>query len=139
MADSKEIQGILELWAANTRKGRLDEVLNHHAKSAVIFDVLPPMAYLGSEAYRSSWGDWQPELEGEGEFALEDLRITAGSDVGFAFGFIRCGGTYPDGRKLSDLVRATFCLEKIDGSWTITHQHISKPLSLMAPNTLKEV
>ena len=129
MQDAEDIREVLELWARNTRKGRLDEVLSHHAKDAVIYDVLPPLAYNGSEAYRKSWGDWQPELEGEGEFELEDLRISAGDDVGYAFGLIRCGGAYPDGRKLSDLVRATFCLEKVDGKWTITHQHISKPFS----------
>ncbi|KAA6465217.1 ketosteroid isomerase [Acidobacteria bacterium AB60] len=129
MQNAEDIRKLLELWAENTRKGRLSEVLDHHAKDAVIYDVLPPLVYHGSEAYRESWGDWQPELEGEGEFELEDLHISASDDVGYAFGLIRCGGTYPDGRKLSDLVRATFCLEKANGKWSIWHQHISKPFS----------
>jgi ketosteroid isomerase-like protein len=25
------------------------------------------------------------------------------------------------------LVRATFCLRKVDGSWVVEHQHVSKP------------
>jgi ketosteroid isomerase-like protein len=129
MQNAEDIREVLELWAENTRKGRLGEVLSHHAKDAVIYDVLPPLAYKGCEPYRASWGDWQPELESEGEFELEDLHLSAGDEVGYAFGLIRCGGTYPDGRKLSDLVRATFCLEKVDGKWTIAHQHISKPFS----------
>lgn len=129
MQNAEDIRKILELWAEDTRKGRLDEVLSHHANDVVIYDVLPPLSYKSSKAYRDSWGDWQPEIESEGEFELEDLHISAGDDVGYAFGLIRCGGTYPDGRKLSDLVRATFCLEKIDRNWTITHQHISKPFS----------
>jgi len=129
MHNHEDIRAVLELWAENTRKGRLDEVLSRHAPDAIIYDVLPPMLYEGTAPYRASWGDWQPELESEGEFNLEDLHISAGDEIGYAFGMIRCGGTYPDGRKLSDLVRATFCLEKIHEQWTITHQHISKPFS----------
>jgi ketosteroid isomerase-like protein len=129
MQSAEDIRQVLQTWAENTRKGRLDKVLDRHAKDVVIYDVLPPLSYHGSEAYRASWGDWQPELVSEGEFELEDLQISAGDEVGYAYGLIRCGGTYPDGRKLSDLVRATFCLEKIDGNWTIKHQHISKPFS----------
>jgi ketosteroid isomerase-like protein len=132
MQHAEEIRKVLDLWAHKTRKGRLDEVLSHHAKDAVIYDVLPPMAYKSPEEYRASWGDWQPEIESESEFELEDLHISADDHVGYAFGFIRCGGTYSDGRKLSDLVRATFCLEKVDGTWAITHQHISKPYSSVA-------
>jgi ketosteroid isomerase-like protein len=135
MNNIKEIQSVLESWAEATRKGRLDNVLDRHAQDAMIYDVLPPLLYKGIEAYRASWGDWQPELEGEGEFALEDLQISASDNIGYAFGLLRCGGTYPDGRKLSDLVRATFCLEKIRGDWTITHQHISKPFGASSPNT----
>jgi ketosteroid isomerase-like protein len=129
MQNAEDIREVLELWAENTRKGRLDEVLSHHGIDAVIYDVLSPLAYNGSEAYRESWGDWQPELESEGEFEVEDLHISAGDDFGYAFGLIRCGGAYPDGQKLSDLVRATFCLERVEGKWKITHQHISRPFS----------
>jgi ketosteroid isomerase-like protein len=49
------------------------------------------------------------------------------ADVAFAHSFIRCGGTFPDGRTFQDLVRATFCLRKVDGSWMVEHQHVSKP------------
>jgi ketosteroid isomerase-like protein len=94
----------------------------------VIFDVLSPMKYESAESYRRSWDEWQPEAQGEGQFDLEDLRVTAGTDVAFAYCFIRCGGTMPDGRSFEDLVRATFCLRKIEEFWKISHQHISKPL-----------
>jgi ketosteroid isomerase-like protein len=96
----------------------------------LIYDVLAPMKYEGAEAYRRSWDEWQPETQGEGQFGLEDLSITAGSDVAFATAFIRCGGTMPDGRRFEDLVRAPFCLQNISGAWRVAHQHISKPIQL---------
>jgi ketosteroid isomerase-like protein len=123
-----QVRAVLEAWAKATRQNRNDDVLRNHATDVVIFDVLPPLKYESREAYRRSWGDWQPETQSEGQFDLENLTVTAGTDLAFAHCFIRCGGTLPDGHSFQDLVRATFCLCKIDGSWKVTHQHISKPV-----------
>lgn len=125
-ADS-EVRTVLEEWAAATRQNRRDEILKHHSANLVIFDVLPPMKYESAESYRRSWVEWQPDTQGEAVFGLENLTITAGNDVAFAHSFIRCGGTLPDGRTFQDLVRATFCLKKVKGSWVIEHQHVSRP------------
>ena len=122
-----EVRTVLEEWAAATRQGRNNDVLKNHAEKVVIFDVLPPMKYESAESYRQSWDDWQPKAQGEGVFNLENLTITAGEDLAFAHSYIRCGGTLPDGRTFQDLVRATFCLKKVNGSWVVLHQHVSKP------------
>jgi ketosteroid isomerase-like protein len=122
-----EVRTVLEEWAAATRLNRKEDILKHHSMNLVIFDVLPPMMYESAESYRCSWGEWQPDTQGEAVFNLENLTITAGSDVAFAHSFIRCGGTLPDGRSFQDLVRATFCLRKVDASWVVEHQHVSKP------------
>ena len=122
-----EVRAVLEEWAAATRQGRRDEILKHHSASLVIFDVLPPMKYENAESYRRSWEEWQPDTQGEAFFNLENLMITAGNDVAFAHSFISCGGTLPGGRTFQELVRATFCLRKVDGSWVVEHQHVSKP------------
>jgi ketosteroid isomerase-like protein len=127
-SDEARIREVLEGWSAATAAGRLDEVLANHLPDVLIYDVLAPMQYEGVDAYRRSWDEWQPETQGEGHFAFEGLAVTAGADVGFAQGFIRCGGTTPDGRPFEDVVRATFCLRRIDGAWKVAHQHISKPI-----------
>ena len=122
-----DVRAVLEDWAAATRLSKRDEILKHHSPTLVIFDVLPPMMYESAEAYRRNWDEWQPDTQGEAVFHLENLTITAGNDVAFAHSFIRCGGTLPNGTTFEDVVRATFCLRKIDGSWMIQHQHVSKP------------
>lgn len=127
MNDKVEIQRLLEQWAHNTKIGEKDKILCNHAESVVIYDVLPPMKYESAESYRKSWDEWQPETTGESLFDLHDLKVIAGEDVAFAYGFIYCGGTLPDGKIFEDWVRATFCLEKQNGKWLITHQHISMP------------
>lgn len=124
------IRSLLEQWATATRQGRLDDILANHLSDVLIFDVLAPLNYEGAEEYRKSWGDWHPDTQGEGQFGLEQLSITAGTEIAFAHAFIRCGGTLPDGSSFEDLVRATFCLKLLNGSWKIAHQHISKPMQL---------
>lgn len=123
-----QIREVLDAWAKATRQNRLDDILKNHVSDLVIFDVLPPMKYESAESYRRSWGDWQPETQAEAQFDFENLTVTSGLDVAFAHSFIRCGGTTPDGRSFQDLVRATFCLRRIGGSWKVSHQHVSKPL-----------
>jgi ketosteroid isomerase-like protein len=125
-----QIRALLEAWANATRQNRKSEVLTNHSENVLIYDVLAPMKYEGVEAYRRSWDEWQPDTQGEGQFGLEGLSITAGEDVSFATSFIRCGGTLPNGHSFEDLVRATFCLQKQSGSWMVTHQHISKLIQL---------
>jgi ketosteroid isomerase-like protein len=123
-----QIRRVLEQWTEATRMGRREEILANHTSDVTIFDVLPPMQYKGAKAYRKSWDEWQPETVGLGVFEIQDLKITADQKVGFAYGFIRCGGTKPDGEKFEDFVRATFCLRKIADKWMVAHQHISMPV-----------
>ena len=125
--DRDQVRQLLEQWARATRKGLQAEILANHAPDVLVYDVLPPMKYEGAAAYRRSWDEWQPETQGDGDFALQNLSIVCGNDVAFAHCFIQCGGTLPDGEHFEDLVRATFCLQKIGGAWKVVHQHVSKP------------
>ncbi|MDA0835450.1 MAG: nuclear transport factor 2 family protein [Planctomycetota bacterium] len=125
--DEIAIHKLLTEWTDATREGRQEDILSNHAPELLVFDVLPPLKYDSAESYRASWDDWQPDTQGEMTFHLEDLEITAGDTVGYAHGVLHCGGSLPDGKTFSDTVRATFCLRKVNGKWTVFHQHISKP------------
>lgn len=127
-ADNEQVRERLQSWASATRAGKRSEILKNHHPDVLIFDVLQPMLYKGAEAYRASWDEWQPDTEGDMVFEFTDLNVVAGEDVAFASGLIRCGGTLKDGRGFEDLVRATFCLQKLADKWTVMHQHISKPV-----------
>ncbi len=126
--DEQQIELLLQDWAYATRTGLQDKILANHAEDVIIFDVLPPLKYEGIVAYKKSWDEWQPESVGVGKFDLHELKITANSNIGFAYCFIQCGGTHANGKTFEGWVRATFCLEKTNHQWLVTHQHISMPL-----------
>ena len=127
-ADEAAIRDVLAQWAEATRDGREEEILANHLDDLVLFDVLSPLQYTSASQYRESWESWQPEARGTVQFALQDLSVQAGGDVGYAFGLLQCGGTLPDGERFGDTVRITFCLLKLGGAWKIAHQHVSKPV-----------
>ncbi|MFW6202425.1 MAG: YybH family protein [Gemmatimonadota bacterium] len=123
----ERVAAVLERWAEATRTGRRDRILAEHEPDAVIYDVLPPMKYVGVEAYRKSWDEWQPDAETLDAFDLYELELAVGSDVAFAHGLLHCAGTTSDGVAFEDRVRATFCLRRHGDRWLIAHQHVSIP------------
>lgn len=124
VAEEAQIRELINDWAKATREGNDDAVLSNHASDVLIFDVLAPLQYKSAEEYRKGWDEWQPELSDESLFEIHELSITAGETVAFAHFLLECGN-----RPNVDWVRATFCLQKTDGKWMITHQHSSMPVS----------
>jgi ketosteroid isomerase-like protein len=59
---------------------------------------------------------------------IRDLEITASDDVGFCHFLVRISGTMQDGTEVGMWVRATSCLRRQHGAWTIVHEHASVPL-----------
>ena len=123
--DEDQLRQLINDWAKATREGNKDAVLSSHASDLLIFDVLAPLQYKGTEAYRKSLDEWWPTDQSEALFEMHELSITAGETVAFAHCLIECGK-----KPNPDWVRMTFCLQKINGKWMITHQHGSMPISL---------
>ncbi len=55
------------------------------------------------------------------------MTITAGSDVAFVVATMHCTEPRPDGERQRLDFRLTMGLRKIDGRWTVTHEHHSLP------------
>ena len=127
-ASIKEIELILSQWVESTRNDEKNKILANHVPEAVIFDVLAPMQYTGTSAYRKSFDNWQPPFEIPCLFELSELTVKAEDEIGFAHCLINCGGKLPDSEIVRDTVRATFCFEKTGGSWYFPHHHVSSPM-----------
>lgn len=124
------IRDVLLNWAENTRLDNKESILKNHDENVLIYDVLAPMLYQNAASYRASWDEWQPQTQGESIFKIQDLKITADTNVAFAHCLILCGGELQNGERFEDLVRGTFCFRLIESNWKIVHQHISKPLEM---------
>ncbi len=92
-----------------------------------MFDVPPPFQSRGIDAYRASWELFFSWSADPIPFDITEMNITAGRDVAFVVATMRCAEPGPDGEPKRLDFRLTIGLRKIDGRWTITHEHHSIP------------
>lgn len=127
MEDETEIRTLVEEWASAVRRRDMAAVLRHHSSDVVMFDVPPPFKSKGIEAYASTWDGFFAWATEPVTFRIEKMSVTASRDVAFVVAEMKCAGTEASGEAVALDVRLTVGLRKIDGQWTIVHEHHSIP------------
>jgi ketosteroid isomerase-like protein len=128
--DVAQIGALIERWAAAVRAQDLPTIVADHAPEMVMFDVPPPTQLRGIDAYRDSWQqlfDCFDDVADEGRFAVTELAVHAGADVAFATAIVLCRGHERSGAPFHLQVRLTMGLRKVQGRWTVLHEHHSIP------------
>jgi uncharacterized protein (TIGR02246 family) len=128
MSDEQHIRTLIQAWATAAHDGDLDTVLADHSADIVMFDVaLPNEGVRGIEAYRDTWPPFFQWQASGAVFQIESLDVTAGPEVAFAYALLRCGTPADFARDPAQRLRLTLGLRKIEGRWTVTHEHHSFP------------
>lgn len=126
--DENQIRALVQQWAEAVHGGDLDTVLAQHSDDIVMFDVPPPyVGVRGVDAYAATWPpffEWQRQ---GASFDVEELDVTAGEDVAYAFALLRCGTAEDLAAKPDTRLRLTLGLRKENGEWTVAHEHHSFP------------
>ena len=102
---------------------RIEKLLG--LRDVVVFDVVPPASFTGSERYREHWQRWFDSMKGPIGFEMNDIQVVADGDVAFAHSVNR---VVVDGQ--DNLVRATVGFRRIGGDWRVVHEHASVPLMM---------
>ena len=126
-SEEAAIRDLLTSWAAAVRAKDLRAVLASHADDIAMFDVPPPLESRGIRAYADTWALFYAAQPQPVAFDIKRLDVVAGADVGFAYALMQCVEIAPDGRRVPLDFRLTVGLRKIDGRWTIVHEHHSVP------------
>jgi len=125
--DEAQIGELIDRWLRALRAKDLEGIMSCYAPDILVFDLLPPLRYVGADAYRKNWAEWFPTFQGPIGYELRDLTITRGDDLAFSHSLNRVSGKRTDGTDSNTWVRATVCYRKIDGKWMIAHEHVSVP------------
>ncbi|HEX3384798.1 MAG TPA: nuclear transport factor 2 family protein [Mucilaginibacter sp.] len=124
--NEQQIKALVDNWAKAVRAKDITGILADHSADILLFDVPEPFQSKGIDAYRISWEDvFFPWYGDDGNFEVNDLQVTAGTDAAFCTGIISCSGT-TDGEKVSLKVRLTIGLVKTGGRWIVKHEHHSE-------------
>ena len=128
--DEAEIQRVLEGGVEAIRDKNIEGVMSLYAQEVVSFDIVPPLRYLGADAFRKCWEEVFFVYQGPIDYEMHDLSITVGDDVAFTHSLNRISGTMNNEQKTALWLRWTACFRKINGTWLIVHHQNSVPVDL---------
>lgn len=120
---------IRELLETRTRAfGRRDAATAaaDYDDDLVLYDAIGPFVRRGEDP-AGRVESWMASYRTPIGHEIRDLEITAGADLAFCHFLVRISGTMRDGTEVAMWVRATSCLRRQGGAWTIVHEHASVP------------
>jgi uncharacterized protein (TIGR02246 family) len=129
-SDEAQIRQLIDDWGKALHTKDLTTLMSYYAPDILTFDILPPLQYRGVEAYRKNFQAWFAAVHGPIDYETRDLRITMGEDVAFCHSLNRVTSTMTTGETTQTWVRVTVGFQKIDGTWKITHEHVSVPCDM---------
>src|SRR5215831_10352085 len=62
--DEAQIRELIDRWLKALRAKNLDGIMSCYTPDILLFDLLPPLQYLGADAYRKNWAEWSPRSGG---------------------------------------------------------------------------
>jgi ketosteroid isomerase-like protein len=128
VADEAIIRARLDALIAALRAKDLEALGQIYATDIVSFDVEPPLQHVGLAAKLNNWVR-AFSLFDVLDYEVRELSFATGDEVAFGHGFGRLSGILNTGAPTDGMwVRVTFCFQKVDGRWLITHDQASVPL-----------
>ena len=123
------IHELIENWAKAVRATDFSGILANHSADMLMFDVPPPFQSKGIEAYKKTWDLFFSCTSDPVIFDITAMTIFADGSVAFVIANMHCTEPGPQGERVELEFRLTIGLQKIDGQWTIVHEHHSVPAS----------
>jgi uncharacterized protein (TIGR02246 family) len=128
--EEAQIRNVIDDRLKAVRNKDVNASMSSLAPDILSFDVVNPLQHIGPEASRKRAEAWFSSFQGPIGCEIRDLSITVGDDVAFSHGLSHVSATRTDGGQLDMWWRTTVCFRKIDGTWTITHEHNSVPFDV---------
>jgi uncharacterized protein (TIGR02246 family) len=127
---AKEIRSWLDRWTKAFTKQDVDSIMALYADDVIAYDVVPPLQYVGKDAYRADYQQFLSQYEGNLRVEVRDLHVGATGDLGYAAGLELISGTLKNGQKSDVWLRFTSLFRKSNGRWLDFHDHVSVPVDI---------
>jgi PhnB protein len=123
-----QIRTLIDNWAKAMRAKDADGVVSQYGADNVKFILAPPLQYTRDNPFgKKALEQWFSSFQGPIGYEIRDLNITIGDDVAFCHSLNRMRATTTGEEKVDLWFRESLGFRKIDGKWTITHEHSSVP------------
>jgi uncharacterized protein (TIGR02246 family) len=138
-SDEAQLRQLIEQWTQALYAKDLNTLMSYYAPDILTFDILPPLQYQGVDAYRKNFEAWFAAVQGPIEYETRDLRIVTGEEVAFCHSLNWVRSTRTTGEHTETWVRVTVGFRKIEGTWRITHEHVSVPCDMETSQALLDL
>jgi uncharacterized protein (TIGR02246 family) len=134
-----QIRQLIDQWVKALRAKDLNTLMSYYAPDILTFDIVPPLHYQGVDMSRKNFEVWFASVQGPIEYETRDLRITIGDEVAFCHSLNWVRSTRITGETAETWVRVTVGFRKMDGTWRITHEHVSVPCDVETSHALLDL
>ena len=130
--DKADITALENRVAAGVEAKDVNAIMANYVPgdSLIVFDLIPPRQYVGSDAYKKDWAGVIAGCADSPKMEISDLDITADGKLGFSHSIQHFVCTDAKGNKGDMTMRATDAYRKVKGKWLIVHEHLSAPIDL---------
>jgi len=125
-----QIRAVYDGWAKAFEARDIDGIMSFYVPgdALVAYDLVSPLQYKGSAAYRKDYQDFLAQYEGPLHVEFRDVQVFSSGNVGFIHALEKISGKMKNGQQTDMWVRATSGVIKLNGKWLIVHDHISVPV-----------
>ena len=128
-ASNSEIQALLDHRVAACQAKDIGRLTSLYSPDIVYYDVVPPLRFTGPDEVRRNFLRWFDEYDGPIGLETHELDVAVSGDLAFARMLHLDSGTRKKGVPEGAVwLRSTVCCRRSNGTWLITHEHISLPL-----------
>ncbi|MED1205303.1 YybH family protein [Heyndrickxia acidicola] len=133
-SDFQQVQDVLGNYQSAVYEKDVERFVSSYASDVHIYDCWENWECKGISNWREMVEGWFNGLKEEAinlKVAFEDVAVEENSNLAFVHCAVSFAAYNPSGEKLRQMInRFTFGLKKENGSWTITHEHSSLPISM---------
>ena len=128
--EETQIRKFMDNWVEAVRAKDSKLLESGIAPGAILFDLIEPLQYRGSDALQRRAEQWFSSFQGPIDYEVRDLHIATSEGVAFCHSLNHVHGANTEGKIVDMWWRATVCFEKTNGKWTVTHEHNSVPFDM---------
>lgn len=130
--DEKEIRALVQRLVTAAKAKDVSAIMTVYVadESLRVFDIIPPLQYIGAKAYTKAWEDFFAALPGPLEVEIHEFSIMTDGPFGFSHEIDTWSGTDPEGKKVTFTMRVTYVYRKVNGKWRIIHERGSVPVDV---------
>ena len=80
--DEAEIRKVWDRWAKAFRAHDINGIMSLYAPKVIAYDIVPPLQYVGKDAYRRDYEEFLAQYEGPIETEFRSVRHRCGEQRG---------------------------------------------------------